>query len=101
MTIRTNPTTKQNKKLSRSQIIDKLRDILEPWVSDTEALANLEENTNLTSQLGLDSVGILQVILEAEKGFGIKIDDNRLDSKTFSKAENLIDLIEKKLNETD
>jgi len=101
MTISTNPTTKQNKKLSRSKIIEKLRDILEPWASNTQALANLAEDTNLTYQLGLDSVAILQVILETENCFSINIDDNQLEFRTFSKAENLIDLIEKELNATD
>ena len=64
-------------------------------------MANLAEDTNLTYQLGLDSVAILQVILETENCFSINIDDNQLEFRTFSKAENLIDLIEKELNATD
>lgn len=86
--------------LTRGKIIEQTRLLLEPWLDDTD-LALLNEQTNLLSDLGLDSVAILQLVLGIEEQFKITIKDNELDSDVFSKMANLIDIIEGKLNETD
>ena len=85
--------------LTRPEIFEQIRDILEPWVSDTDLIDEIDEETNLIADLGLDSIGVLQVILGAEKEFGISIKDYELDSQVFSKMENLVRIIEKKMYE--
>ena len=72
---------------------------MEPWVSDTNLIDEIDEETNLIADLGLDSIGVLQVILGAEKEFGISIKDYELDSQVFSKMGNLVRIIEKKMYE--
>ncbi|MHC4647712.1 MAG: acyl carrier protein [Planctomycetota bacterium] len=91
--------TSETEKLGRSEIIEQMRQILEPWVSDVDALDDIEERTNLVADLGLDSIGILQVILGLEKEFGISIRNNELDAETFSMMGNLVGIIEGKLHE--
>ena len=59
----------------------------------------MNEQTNLLSDLGLDSVAILQLILGIEKQFNIILKDYELDSDVFSRMGNLIDIIEGKINE--
>ena len=85
--------------LTRPEIFEQIRDILEPWVSDTDLIDEIDEETNLIADLGLDSIGVLQVILGAEKEFGISIKDYELDSQVFSKMGNLVRIIEKKMYE--
>jgi len=85
--------------LTRKEITRQMRGILEPWVSDIDLIDEINEETNLIADLGLDSVGILQVVLGAEKEFGISIKDHELDSQVFSRMSNFIGIIEKKVYE--
>lgn len=86
-------------KISRPEIIEQMRDILEPWVSDMESIDRIGEETNLVTDLGLDSIGILQVILGIEKEFGISIENHELDSGLLSRMSNLVSMIQEKLYE--
>ena len=86
---------------NRTEILKTLGIILEPWLDDIDDATLLNEQINLLSDLGLDSVTILQLVLGIEEKFGVTIKDSELDSDVFSKMANLIDIIEGKLNETD
>ncbi len=86
----------RTKMMSQLEIIERLRDILEPWVSNIDLI---DEGTNLVTDLGLDSIGILQVILGIEKTLGISIENHELDSQLLSMTGNLVGLIQEKLNE--
>jgi len=88
-------------KLTGAEIVERLADILEPWLAEPDAIAALAEETNLLSDLGLDSIAILQVVLGAEREFGISIDDKELDSNTFSALGNFVRLIQEKMDEAD
>jgi acyl carrier protein len=90
-------TNKTNPK--RAEIIERMRNILEPWVSDATLIDKISEKTNLITDLGLDSIGILQMILGVEKEFDISIETSELDSETFSIMDNILEIIEKKLYE--
>jgi acyl carrier protein len=85
--------------IGRSEIIEHLRDIMEPWVSSADQIDKISEETNLVVDLGLDSIGILQVILGIEKALGISIENHELDSQLLSTTGNLVSLIQGKLNE--
>jgi len=89
---------KQN--LTRKEILEQTYLLLEPWLNDIDESDQINEEANLLADMGLDSVAILQLILEIEKQFNITIQDNELDSDVFSKMANLIDIIEGKVNET-
>ena len=79
---------------SRTEILKTLEKILEPWLDDK---TKTNEQTNLLSDLGVDSVAILQLVLGIEKEFSVTIKDSELDSDVFSKMANLINVIEGKL----
>jgi acyl carrier protein len=85
--------------LTRQEILGHVRLLLEPWVSDAGLINRVSEQTNLIADLGLDSVGILQVILAVEKEFDISIKDQELDSQMFSKLSNFINFIAAKIYE--
>lgn len=84
----------------RTYILKKIRILLEPWLNGMYPTESLNEQTRLLSDLGLDSVAILQLLLGIEKELNVVIKDYELDSEVFSKMGNLIDIIEKKLNAT-
>jgi len=89
----------KNRKTSRTEIIEQIHNLLEPWVLDADLINKTDEQTNLIADLGLDSVSILQLILEIERKFGISIKDHELDSRTFSMMGNLVSIIERKIYE--
>ena len=93
--------TEKRQLTNRADILKTLGIILEPWLDDPEDADEINEEVNLLTGLGLDSVAILQLVLGIEKEFNVTIKDHELDSEVFSKMANLIDLIEGKLNETD
>ena len=84
---------------TRQEILEETRELLEPWISDYHVAHKIDEKTNLLAELGIDSVGILQFVLEVEKRFKITINDYELDSELFSKTGNFINIIESKINE--
>lgn len=90
--------TEKKQLIDRNEILKSLGIILEPWLDESEGVT---EQVNLLTEVGLDSVAILQLVLGVEKEFGITIQDHELDSEVFSKMGNLIDIIEVKLNEAD
>ena len=91
--------TNKNRKTSRTEIIEQIHCLLELWVLDADLINKTDEQTNLIADLGLDSVSILQLILEIERKFGISIKDHELDSRTFSMMGNLVSIIERKIYE--
>jgi acyl carrier protein len=90
---------KRIEKLDRIQIIEQLHEIVEPWISDSNLIDDINEKTNLIADLGIDSIGILQLILGIEREYGISIKNHELDSRLLSMMGNLVDLIQSKLNE--
>jgi acyl carrier protein len=89
---------KRIEKFDREQVIEQLRGIVEPWVS-IDLIDEINEKTNLIADLGVDSIGILQLILGIEREYGISIKNHELDSSLLSMMGNLVDLIQSKLNE--
>ena len=80
---------------NRKQILKQITSLLEPWLDDTEKPHPLNEQTDLLTDLGIDSVAILQLILNIERVFAIKIDDSEIDSEILSRTSRFIDMIER------
>ena len=83
--------------MTRIEIMEKLRDILTMAMGDASAelLANCTEDSSLTSDLALNSVGMLYVVIAIEEFFGIQFDD--VGFGDFNTVRDVIDYIEKKL----
>lgn len=62
--------------MDRSEITEKLSDIFKMVMGDQAiALSSCDENSNLTEDLGLNSVGILYLVIAIEEFFNIRFDD--------------------------
>lgn len=85
--------------MGRPEIIEQLCEILEPWVSDCDLIDRINEATNLVTDLSLDSIAILQVILGIEEEFNISIQTEELDSELLSRLGNLVSMVQEKLYE--
>ena len=69
--------------MNRQEIIEKLKEIAELTVQDPAILANMNEDSDLNTDLGLSSVGILYIAIAIEEMFNIRMDDVR---KTMTSA---------------
>ncbi|MBQ7172594.1 MAG: acyl carrier protein [Clostridia bacterium] len=82
--------------MERQQIIDTLKSILlsaDPAKRDS--LDAIEENSNLTSDVGLSSIGMLYMILAIEETFSMRFDNVGMND--FVTLGDVVDYIEKKL----
>lgn len=62
--------------VDRETVIEKLKAIIEPYVQDREAFAAINENTDLLSDLKINSAHLVDIILDTEEAFDIEIDDD-------------------------
>ncbi len=72
--------------MNRAQLLEKLKTILDPYVQDKEALAQLNEETDFLEDLKINSANIVDIILDSEEAFDIEIDDEEAEKMLTVKA---------------
>jgi acyl carrier protein len=82
--------------MSENEIFEKFVDIIEEYVQiDKQELKNASRETNIISDLMVNSARLVDIIIKAEDTFDIEIDDDEADSiKTIGDA---IDVVLKKI----
>lgn len=81
--------------MDRTALIEKLTAIIEPYVQDKEAFANMNEDTDLLQDLKVNSAHLVDIILDAEEAFDIEIDDDSAEKMLTVK--DAVDIIATKL----
>ncbi len=81
--------------MEREQVSQKLREIIEPYVQDKEAFAQLNEQTDLLKDLKINSANLVDIILDVEDAFDVEIDDESAEKMLTVKA--ALDTILKKV----
>ena len=83
--------------MTREEIIEKLKDIIKFAMSDSsEKLDSLTENSDLRTDVGLNSVGLLYIVIAVEEFFNISFDDEQFSD--FVTVKDVIDYIYSKKN---
>lgn len=81
--------------LSRTEIKEKLTDIMKMVMGDhAPDLSSVDEGSNLINDLGLNSVGILYVVIAIEEFFGIEFEN--VGFGDFATIGDVINYIEEK-----
>ncbi len=84
--------------MSRSEIAEKLADVMRLAMSGASVdVSNLSEDSSLTTDVGLTSVGVLYVVIAIEEFFSIQFDN--VGFGDFKTVGDVIDYIEQKLAE--
>ena len=78
--------------MDKKEILEKLSSIFKLVMGDNAAdLANCTEDARLADDLGLNSVGILYLVIAIEESFGIRFDDvGTSDLKTVGQVADYI-----------
>ena len=83
--------------MTRTEIIDKLKEIiLQATGNEPSSLDGCTEASNLTTDLGMNSIALLFVVIAIEETFDICFDEDSVaDFKTVG---NVVDYIENEVN---
>ena len=79
--------------MDRKEIIAKLGDIFKMVMGDNAVdITKCDENSNLVDDLGLNSVGVLYLVIAIEEFFAIRFDDvGAADLKTVGQVADYIE----------
>ena len=83
--------------MTKTEIIEKLKTIVKPFVNNQESFENLTEETDFIKDLQINSANLVDVILDVEDAFDIVIDQQSMERMIDIKS--TIEIIEKKLAE--
>jgi acyl carrier protein len=85
-----------NSKEYRREIIDELKKVLTPYTEDKELLKGINEQTNLITDLKINSANLVDVIIDAESKYNIEID--LASAEKMTNVGSCIDVIVEKMN---
>jgi len=72
--------------MTKEELISKLKAIVEPYVQDETAFKSLSEDTDFISDLKINSANLVDVILDVEDEFDIRIENDDMEKMTNVKA---------------
>ena len=85
------------KKMTKEQIIEKLKPIVKPFVKEEEAFENLTEKTDFINDLNINSANLVDIVLDVEDAFKIVIDNESMEKMLT--VESTVAIIQSKLSE--
>lgn len=83
--------------MDKKETIEKLKNIVKPYIQNQEAFDSLTENTDFINDLKINSANLVDVILDIEEEFDIVIDNQSMERMVDVKS--AIEIIETKLSE--
>ena len=83
--------------MNREEIIEKVKNIVKPYVKNQEAFENLTESTDFITDLQINSANLVDVILDIEEEFHIVIDNESMERMVD--VQSAMEIIDTKLSE--
>jgi acyl carrier protein len=81
--------------MEKKALIAKLKTIVEPYIQDEDAFKSLSENTDFVKDLKINSANLVDVILDVEDVFDIRIENEDMEKMLSVKA--AMDIVNEKL----
>lgn len=82
--------------MTKTEIIEKLKSIVKPYIKNQEAFDNLTESTDFINDLQINSANLVDVILDIEEIFNINIDNDEMEKMIDVKS--ALEIIERKIS---
>ncbi len=82
--------------MDKKEIIEKLKNIVKPFIQNQEAFDSLTESTDFINDLKINSANLVDVILDIEEEFDIVIDNESMERMVDVKA--AMEIIENQLS---
>lgn len=81
--------------MTKDILITKLKTIIAPYIQDEEAFKNLSQDTDFVKDLKINSANLVDIILDIEDEFDIRLENEDMEKMLDVKA--AIDIINTKL----
>lgn len=65
--------------MNKDDLISKLKTIISPYVQDEEAFKNLTEDTDFVKDLKINSANLVDIILDIEDEFDIRLENEDME----------------------
>lgn len=72
--------------MNKEDLISRLKTIVQPYIQNEEAFKNLSEGTDFINDLKINSANLVDVILDVEDAFDIRIENDEMEKMTSVKA---------------
>lgn len=72
--------------MKKTELIEKLRTIVKPYIQDETAFQNLSEDTDFIQDLKINSANLVDIILDVEDEFDIEIEDDAMENMLTVKS---------------
>ena len=82
--------------MDKEEFISKLKKIVAPYVQDDDAFAALNEHTEFIKDLKINSAHLVDIILDVEDEFDIRIENDEMEQMLSIKA--AMDIVGSKLD---
>ena len=81
--------------MNNTDLMVKLKKIIEPYVQDQSAFDNLTEETDFINDLKINSANLVDIVLDVEDIFDIEIDNESMEQ--MLSVRQALEIIEKKM----
>lgn len=81
--------------MNKEELIARLKLIIKPYTTNTEAYDNLTEDTDFINDLSINSANLVDIILDIEENFDVVIDNT--DMERMLDVKTAVEIIETKL----
>ena len=82
--------------MEKKEIEEKFLEIIEEELPELEA-DKVDLEASFIDEYGVDSVSLIKVIVDAEQKFNVKFDDKELALNKYNNFEDVVEVIEEKL----
>ncbi|TPV34857.1 acyl carrier protein [Paucihalobacter ruber] len=82
--------------MEKTVLIEKLKVIIEPYIQDEDAFKNLTETTDFVKDLKINSANLVDIILDIEDAFDIRLENEDMEQMLNVKA--AIEIVQSKQN---
>ena len=65
--------------MTKEELITKLKAIVAPYIQDEEAFKNLSEDTDFVTDLKINSANLIDIILDIEDEFDIRLENEDME----------------------
>lgn len=83
--------------LTREELSEKLMSIVKSYIPENEMPENIDYDSNLTNDLGINSMHVIDIVIDIENEFDITIEDEELQS--MDTLHKVLDVLQSKLEE--
>ena len=83
--------------MDKEQAIQKLKEIVKPYVKEANLLESINEDTDFINDLNINSANLVDVVLDVEEVFDIEIDADSMEKMRDVKS--ALAVIEEKLTQ--